>query len=162
GPVPHATTFGGNALACAAVNAVFSIMEELKLLARVTELGNYLGDALATLAQKFPGHVLDGRGRGLLRGIAVSGTPAQITQKARARVRKAVDADARVLRGRGVRARRQLRRAADRRLADGPRRADRGHRARARELLPGDHGPHVRAGARRRVRARVERARDQR
>ena len=83
GAVPHATTFGGNALACAAVNAVFDIMESEKLLARVNENGAYLGEKLAGLVAKFPGHVLEARGRGLLRGVAVSGQPAQITQKAR-------------------------------------------------------------------------------
>ncbi|MBA3462631.1 MAG: aspartate aminotransferase family protein [Deltaproteobacteria bacterium] len=83
GAVPHATTFGGNALACAAVNAVFDIMESEKLLTRVNENGAYLGDKLAGLATKFPGHVLEARGRGLLRGVAVSGTPAQITARAR-------------------------------------------------------------------------------
>ena len=83
GAVPHATTFGGNALACSAVNAVFEIIEKENLLARVTEMGNYLGEKLAGLVQKFPGHVLEHRGRGLLRGVVVSGQPAQITQKAR-------------------------------------------------------------------------------
>ena len=85
GAVPHASTFGGNALACAAANAVFDIIDAEKLLARVTESGEYLGGQLAKLATEFPGHVLEARGRGLLRGIAVSGQPAQITGKCRER-----------------------------------------------------------------------------
>jgi acetylornithine/N-succinyldiaminopimelate aminotransferase len=83
GAVPHATTFGGNALACGAVNAVFDIMTSDNLLARVNENGAYLGEKLEGLVKKFPGHVLEARGRGLLRGVAVSGVPAQITVKAR-------------------------------------------------------------------------------
>ncbi len=85
GAVPHASTFGGNALACAAANAVFDIIDTEKLLARVTESGEYLGGELAKLMTEFPGHVLDARGRGLLRGIAVSGQPGQITGKCRER-----------------------------------------------------------------------------
>lgn len=83
GAVPHATTFGGNALACAAANAVIDIIESEGLLAKVTESGEYLGGKLAALVAEFPGHVLDARGRGLLRGIAVSGAPAQVTAKCR-------------------------------------------------------------------------------
>ncbi|MBL0214592.1 MAG: aminotransferase class III-fold pyridoxal phosphate-dependent enzyme [Myxococcales bacterium] len=85
GAVPHASTFGGNPLACAAANAVFEIIEAEQLLARVTESGDYLATQLGKLATEFPGHVLDARGRGLLRGIAVSGQPAQVTAKCRER-----------------------------------------------------------------------------
>ncbi len=85
GAVPHASTFGGNPLACAAANAVFEIIEAEQLLARVTESGDYLATQLGKLVTEFPGHVLEARGRGLLRGIAVSGQPAQITSKCRER-----------------------------------------------------------------------------
>ena len=85
GAVPHASTFGGNALACGAANAVFDIIEQDNLLAKVADSGEYLGGKLAALASEFPGHVLDARGRGLLRGIAVSGQPAQVTGKCRER-----------------------------------------------------------------------------
>ena len=83
GAVPHASTFGGNALACAAANAVFEIIERDNLLGRVQESGEYLGGQLAKLVTEFPGHVTDARGRGLLRGISVSGQPAQVTGKCR-------------------------------------------------------------------------------
>jgi len=83
GAVPHATTFGGNPLACAAAIAVLEILEQEKLVARVAEMGEYLGKRLEALVGEFPGHVLDARGRGLLRGVAVSGAPAQITAQAR-------------------------------------------------------------------------------
>jgi predicted acetylornithine/succinylornithine family transaminase len=83
GAVPHATTFGGNPLACSAAVAVLDIIEKENLLDRVTKVGEYLGGKLNELAKEFPGHVTGTRGRGLLRGIAVAGAPAQVTAKAR-------------------------------------------------------------------------------
>jgi predicted acetylornithine/succinylornithine family transaminase len=83
GAVPHASTFGGNALACGAANAVFDIIESEGLLAKVVEQGNYLGQKLGELVAEFPGHVIDTRGRGLLRGISVANNPAGVVAKAR-------------------------------------------------------------------------------
>jgi len=83
GAVPHASTFGGNAFACAAANAVLEIMENEGLIERVAQAGQYLGTQLAGLVAEFPGHVTEVRGRGLLRGIAVSGAPAQVTARCR-------------------------------------------------------------------------------
>jgi predicted acetylornithine/succinylornithine family transaminase len=85
GAVPHASTFGGNALACAAVNATLEIIETEGLIDRVAQAGQYLAGQLATLVDEFPGHALEVRGRGLLRGLAVSGAPAQITARCRER-----------------------------------------------------------------------------
>jgi predicted acetylornithine/succinylornithine family transaminase len=81
--VPHASTFGGNALACAAANAVFEIIENEGLIERVAQAGQYLGARLAELVGEFPGHVSQVRGRGLLRGVVVSGAPAQVTVRCR-------------------------------------------------------------------------------
>ena len=83
GAVPHASTFGGNALACAAANAVLEIIENEGLIERVAQAGQYLGTRLAGLVGDFPGHVTEVRGRGLLRGIAVAGSPAQVTARCR-------------------------------------------------------------------------------
>jgi len=83
GAVPHASTFGGNALACAAANAVFDIIETEGLIDRVAQAGQYLASQLEALVGEFPGHVTEVRGRGLLRGIAVSGAPGQITARCR-------------------------------------------------------------------------------
>lgn len=83
GVVPHASTFGGNPLACAAAEAVFDIIESERLLSRVAEMGDYLATKLNELAVEFPGHVTSVRGRGLLRGFTVSGQPAQVTAACR-------------------------------------------------------------------------------
>jgi acetylornithine/N-succinyldiaminopimelate aminotransferase len=83
GAVPHASTFGGNALACAAANAVFEIIETEGLIERVAQAGQYLGSRLADVVGEFPGHATEVRGRGLLRGVAVAGAPAQVVGRCR-------------------------------------------------------------------------------
>ena len=83
GAVPHASTFGGNPLACAAANAVFDLIDSEGLIERVAQAGEYLGSQLAQLVDAFPGHAIDVRGRGLLRGLAVAGAPAQVVAKCR-------------------------------------------------------------------------------
>jgi predicted acetylornithine/succinylornithine family transaminase len=83
GALPHASTFGGNAFATAAANAVFDIMENEGLIERVAQAGQYLGSKLGELVGEFPGHALDTRGRGLLRGLAVSGAPVQVVARCR-------------------------------------------------------------------------------
>ncbi|MCX5748280.1 MAG: aminotransferase class III-fold pyridoxal phosphate-dependent enzyme, partial [Proteobacteria bacterium] len=85
GAVTHASTFGGNPLASAAANAVFSIIDDDALLARVQESGAYLADKLATLVREFPGHATEVRGRGLLLGLVVSGSPVAVVAKCRER-----------------------------------------------------------------------------
>jgi acetylornithine/N-succinyldiaminopimelate aminotransferase len=83
GAVPHASTFGGNAFACAAANAVFDIIEAEGLLDRVLQAGQYLGTELGELVIEFPGHVVETRGRGLLRGVAVTGSAVQVVARCR-------------------------------------------------------------------------------
>ena len=58
------TTFGGNHLACAAVEAVLDVMETENLLANVNEVGNFLLEEL----KKIEG-IKEVRGRGLMIGI---------------------------------------------------------------------------------------------
>src|SRR5262249_35710781 len=69
--VPHASTFGGNALACAAAMCVLETIEAEALLANCREAGDYLGRGLERLVEKYPAIAVQARGRGLLRGIAV-------------------------------------------------------------------------------------------
>jgi acetylornithine/succinyldiaminopimelate/putrescine aminotransferase len=83
GAVPHASTFGGNALACAAACAVFDIMEAEGLVDRVERVGQHLASQLGELGAAFPGHALEVRGRGLLRGIVVAGAAAPVVARCR-------------------------------------------------------------------------------
>src|SRR5262249_54326545 len=59
------------------------ILESEGLIERVVQAGDYLGDQLAGLVAAFPGHATEARGRGLLRGIAVAGSPAQVVARCR-------------------------------------------------------------------------------
>ncbi len=83
GAVPHASTFGGNALACAAAVAVLEIMETEGLVERVAQAGQYLAQQLGELVVEFPGHAIEIRGRGLLRGLSVSGNAVQVVARCR-------------------------------------------------------------------------------
>jgi acetylornithine/N-succinyldiaminopimelate aminotransferase len=70
--VPHASTFGGNALACAAAVCVLETIESDNLLENALETGDYLGRRLEIIAAKHASLCTDARGRGLLRGLALS------------------------------------------------------------------------------------------
>jgi predicted acetylornithine/succinylornithine family transaminase len=83
GAVPHASTFGGNPLAAAAALAVMEILENEGLVERAHSAGEYLGGRLADLCARHPTLALAARGRGLLRGVAVTAAPATVVAKAR-------------------------------------------------------------------------------
>ncbi len=85
GAVPHASTFGGNPLACAAIVAVLQIIEEEGLVAHAAEVGRHLHDGLSALVAKYPGIAVESRGRGLLRGLALSRPAAPLMAKCRER-----------------------------------------------------------------------------
>jgi predicted acetylornithine/succinylornithine family transaminase len=70
-PGSHASTFGGNPLACAAGLAVLAIFDEEKLVENADTVGKYLGDRLTQLAARLPA-VTEARGRGLLRGLRLA------------------------------------------------------------------------------------------
>ncbi|MFT3766545.1 MAG: aspartate aminotransferase family protein [Minicystis sp.] len=71
-PGTHGSTFGGNALACAAARTVLQVIEEDRLLEAVTARGEQLGRGLAKLAEKHPKVAVGERGRGLLRGLVLA------------------------------------------------------------------------------------------
>ena len=73
-PGDHGTTYGGNPLACAAVNAVFGQFEKLDLLAHVNEVAAYLEDKLDELAAKHD-CIKERRGKGLMQGLELTGKP---------------------------------------------------------------------------------------
>jgi 4-aminobutyrate aminotransferase len=63
----HANTFGGNPVACAAALATLALLRD-SLVANAAEVGAYMKDGLATLADKHP-LIGDVRGRGLMIGV---------------------------------------------------------------------------------------------
>jgi predicted acetylornithine/succinylornithine family transaminase len=69
-PGTHATTFGGNPLACAAGLAVLAIFDEEKLVQNADAVGQHLGARLQELT-RLP-VVTEARGRGLLQGVALA------------------------------------------------------------------------------------------
>jgi acetylornithine/N-succinyldiaminopimelate aminotransferase len=65
--------------------AVLDLLEIEGLVERVAQAGQYLARGLADLVAECPGHALEVRGRGLLRGLAVAGPAAPIVARARER-----------------------------------------------------------------------------
>ena len=79
-PGKHATTFGGNALVCAAGVAVVEAIEQENLLENANQLGRYTMDKLQQLKQKHS--VIDSvRGVGLMIGVQLSSSGAEIVDK---------------------------------------------------------------------------------
>ena len=74
----HGSTFGGNALACAAANVVLDVLTE-GLLEKASKTGEYLGERLAYFSKY--NFITDIRGIGLMRGIEFSDkVPAQMIE----------------------------------------------------------------------------------
>jgi len=70
-PGNHASTFGGNPLACAAAKAVIKTMQNLKLPQRATKIGGYFKNRLNELADKHE-CVREVRGLGLMLAMELS------------------------------------------------------------------------------------------
>lgn len=69
----HASTFGGNPLACAAAAATIeTLLEDGFILDNCNRMGNYLMDGLLRLKRDFPSIVADVRGMGLLIGMEIT------------------------------------------------------------------------------------------
>jgi len=71
-PGSHASTFGGNPVACAAAVAVVKIMLADGFLGEVREKGAYLNSGLTALAEKYPHLAGPARGLGLIQGLPLS------------------------------------------------------------------------------------------
>ena len=79
-PGKHASTFGGNSLACAAAIATIEAIEEGDLLAKAAEMGQYTQDKLRALKDKHA--VIDHvRGIGMMIGIQLTSPGAGIVSK---------------------------------------------------------------------------------
>lgn len=64
----HASTFGGNPVACAAAIETINVIEEEKLLERVTRLGNQVKNELIEMKEKYE-IIGDVRGEGFMIGV---------------------------------------------------------------------------------------------
>ena len=81
-PGNHASTFGGNPLACAASLAVFKVIEDEGLLAAATEKGALLAEALNAFAEKYD-QILEVRGMGMMIGMVVEGPASEVVESMR-------------------------------------------------------------------------------
>ena len=64
----HGTTYGGNPLACAAINVVLDLFEENHIIDNVKETGDYLAQKLDELAARYDS-IETRRGIGLMQGL---------------------------------------------------------------------------------------------
>jgi 4-aminobutyrate aminotransferase-like enzyme/Ser/Thr protein kinase RdoA (MazF antagonist) len=96
GEVELFSTFGGNPVACAAALAVLAVIEDEGLVANAAEVGSYLRQGLAGLAER---HDLIGdvRGEGLLLGVELVGD-----RQARAPAARAAHRVTEAMRERGI------------------------------------------------------------
>ncbi|MGA3173772.1 MAG: aspartate aminotransferase family protein [Syntrophorhabdales bacterium] len=78
-PGSHASTFGGNPLAAAAVTATINTIVEDGIVARCKAMGAYLLEGLLNLKKEFP-FILDVRGLGLLIGVEFASDVEPIVQ----------------------------------------------------------------------------------
>jgi len=76
----HGTTYGGNALACAAGSVV---LDELSngLQAHLNTIGAYLQQQLEALAQRNPEHIRELRGRGCIQGVVLTSEAAPVVER---------------------------------------------------------------------------------
>ena len=72
GPGDHASTYGGNPLACAAGVAVANAIDNDGLLENTIARGHQLRQLAMNLKQKYPDLISDVRGWGLISGVEIS------------------------------------------------------------------------------------------
>ncbi|MGI6495576.1 MAG: aspartate aminotransferase family protein [Kiritimatiellia bacterium] len=81
-PGTHASTFGGNPLACAAALATIAVIEEEGLLQRATEAGDLFRQGLQVFVDQYE-QVLEVRGVGLMCGLVVEGEAREVVDACR-------------------------------------------------------------------------------
>lgn len=81
-PGSHASTFGGNPLACAAAMATMDVIEEEGLLKRAEAAGKLLREGLQVFVDKYDA-VLEVRGEGLMLGMVVEGAAKEVVTACR-------------------------------------------------------------------------------
>ncbi|MGD0572837.1 MAG: aspartate aminotransferase family protein [Sedimentisphaerales bacterium] len=83
-PGKHASTFGGNCIACAAGIAVVEAIEEDNLIENAVKMGEYAKHKLQQLGEKYD-IIKEVRGKGLMIGVQLSSPGAAIVDKCLAR-----------------------------------------------------------------------------
>jgi acetylornithine/N-succinyldiaminopimelate aminotransferase len=83
-PGKHASTFGGNCIACAAGIAVVEAVEEDNLIENAVKMGEYARQKLEQLGEKYD-IIKEVRGKGLMIGVQLSSPGAAIVDKCLAR-----------------------------------------------------------------------------
>lgn len=81
----HGTTFGGNPLACRLAHYIFSRLSDPDLQSSVQEKEDIFRRHFTRLQEKFPGRIVEIRGRGLILGLQVDSDPTPIVTAARER-----------------------------------------------------------------------------
>ena len=81
-PGRHASTFGGNPLACAAALATIDVIESEKLVERAQEAGQQLRESLMAFVEKYD-QLLDVRGAGLMVGLVLDKPAKDLVTKCR-------------------------------------------------------------------------------
>jgi acetylornithine/N-succinyldiaminopimelate aminotransferase len=85
-PGTHASTFGGNPLACAAsVATIETLLEDGFLLDHCVRIGKYFRDCLERLKKDFSSNIVEVRGLGLLLGMELTRTCGPIVESCAAR-----------------------------------------------------------------------------
>ena len=77
-PGDHASTFGGNALAMAAVREMVRRLSNPAFTSHVQEMGEYLREKLAQLVVRYPDLCVAVRGKGLINGLVLTVPPRQV------------------------------------------------------------------------------------
>lgn len=93
----HGSTYGGNPLAGAAINAVFDLYEENHVLENVNRVGAYLEEKLDALAQKYE-FIVERRGLGLMQGLVFDRPVGGVITKALDRGLILINAGANIIR----------------------------------------------------------------
>jgi acetylornithine/N-succinyldiaminopimelate aminotransferase len=98
-PGTHASTFGGNPLACACAAAVLEELVEGGVLEHARRVGDFLGRRLAEIAAGAgPGRVVEARGLGMLHALELPGPAAPVVDACRERGVLVIQAGANVVR----------------------------------------------------------------
>ncbi|KAL8772444.1 MAG: hypothetical protein Q9209_002395 [Squamulea sp. 1 TL-2023] len=81
----HGTTFGGNPLACRLAHYIFSRLSDPELQSAIRDKEKIFRRHFTHLQQKYPEHVKEIRGRGLILGLQLASDPTPIVTAARER-----------------------------------------------------------------------------